>query len=582
MKKLGKVLSMVLCGTLLVGGVGMTATKVLAEEKPAETTAVKQTVKTAAEETTDEMVYVFTDANGSTRRTLVSDWTKNGTEGDSYTLKEQEGTLPVSMQVSYLLDGTEVSAAELAGKSGKVTIRFDYQSKQKETVTVNGTTEEVCVPFAMVTGLLLDNEVFSNVEVTNGKLINDGDRCFVVGFALPGLQESLGIEKSVYDIPDYMEITADATGFCLGNSFSIATNEVFSHLTTDKLDSAEELTAMAAELTDAMRQLTDGSGRLTEGLGTLLTQSGTLVDGVTALAQGAAALEEGAGNLNSGAIQLAAGTDTLASGLAQLTENNDALNAGARQVFDTLLATANTQLAAAGLNVPELTVENYAAVLDGILSNMSREAVTAQATAAARQKVTAAVTAQAAAAGLTQAQSNALIEQNMASAEVKAQINAAVETAMAGAGSLTALKAQLDSYNSFYTGLAQYTAGVAAAKNGADTLHTGAAALSEGTVQLAAGTKELREGLSSMQAATPALIDGITQLRDGAKQLADGIVRLDEEGVKKLTVVLDGDLNGMLARVKATIAASGAYTSFTNGDAAEGQVRFLYRTEAVK
>lgn len=582
MKKLGKALSIVLCGTLLVGSAGMTATRVFAEEKPAEKSTVTTAVSAAAEETTDEMVYVFTDANGSAQRTLVSNWTKNGTEGDSYTLEEQEGTLPVSMTVSYRLNGAEVSAAELAGKSGRVTIRFDYRSNRKETVTVNGTGEDVCVPFAMVTGLLLDNEVFTNVEVTNGRLINDGDRSMVVGLALPGLQEALGIEKSVYDIPEYVEITADVTEFRLGNTFSIATTEVFGRLSTEKLDSAEDLTAMAAELTDAMRQLTDGSGQLKDGLETLLTQSGTLVDGVAALAQGAAALEGGAKSLNSGAAQLAAGADTLAGGLAQLTENNDALNAGARQVFDTLLATANTQLAAAGLSVPELTVENYAAVLDGILSNMSREAVTAQATAAARQKVTAAVTAQAAAAGLTEAQTNALIEQNMASAEVQAQISAAVETAMAGAGSLTALKTQLDSYNSFYTGLTQYTAGVAAARNGADTLHTGAATLSKGAAQLAAGTTELKEGLSAMQAATPALVDGITQLRDGAKQLADGITRLDEEGVKKLTSILDGDLNGLLERVKATIAASEAYTSFTDGNTAGGQVRFLYRTEAVK
>ena len=396
----------------------------------------------------DETVYVIAGADGSVQKIIVSDWIKNtlgsntlsdkseltdveNVRGDeSYTLGSDntrvwdaqgndiyyqgniEKELPVGLSVTYKLDGKTVSPAELAGKNGKVTIRFDYTNQQYEYVEINGQKEKIYVPFAMLTGILLDNDVFTNVEVTNGKLINDGSRTAVIGIAFPGLQDNLAISPEKMEIPDYVEISADAKNFEFSMTITLATNELFKEMDAAHLGSIGDLSGSFGEMTDAMEQLMDGSSQLYDGLSTLLDKSGELVGGIDKLAAGAEALKTGAGDLDAGVFELQSGAAQLSEGLNTLVSNNDSLNKGAGQVFETLLSTANAQLAAAGLDMPALTISNYANVLTGVIASLDENAiyekalatVTAaveerrpyieeQVTAAARAKVTEQVTA---------------------------------------------------------------------------------------------------------------------------------------------------------------------------------------------
>ncbi len=374
----------------------------------------------------DETVYVLAGADGSISKIIVSDWLKNSTGsqtindkteltdvenvkgsesftvgsgnacvwdaqgGDIFYQGNADKELPVGLTVTYKLDGKTVTPEELAGKSGKVTIRFDYDNRQFENVTVGEKEEKIYVPFAMLTGVIIDNSVFRNVEVTNGKLINDGSRTAVIGIAFPGLQEDLAIPSDELEIPDYVEITGDAEDFKLGMTVTLATNEVFNEIDTESFDSADELFNAMSELTDGMKQLLDGSSQLYDGLAVLLEKSGELADGIDKLASGAESLKDGANDLDLGAAQLQAGAKQLEEGLNTLVSNNEELNGGAKQVFDTLLSTANTQLAAAGLEVPKLTTDNYAKVLDGVIASLDKNAVyekaLAEVTAAVEQK----------------------------------------------------------------------------------------------------------------------------------------------------------------------------------------------------
>lgn len=363
----------------------------------------------------EETVYILTDASGSAQKIIVSDWIKNSlgknkindvTElkelesvkdeldyttgksnekiwnangGDIYYQGNIEKDLPVTMKVTYLLDGKEISSRELAGKSGKVTIRFDYTNTQYEEVEIDGEKTKIYVPFAMMTGMILDNEVFTNVEVTNGRLMNDGDRTVVTGLAFPGLQESLNADSEKMEIPDYVEVTADVKEFKLGMTATVASNEVFSGINLEKKDTLENLSGSMGELTNAMDQLMDGSSQLYEGLCTLLDKSGELVKGIDQLAAGSAELQKGAGSLNEGASKLQDGAARLQNGLNTLTSKNAELNGGARQVFETLLSTARTQLTAAGLNVPEMTIENYGEALNQVIASLDGDAVYQQA-----------------------------------------------------------------------------------------------------------------------------------------------------------------------------------------------------------
>lgn len=548
------------CAAITLGCTGVA----FAEKEQPKTVENRQ-VETSEEEkiTKDETVYVLANADGTVQKLIVSDWIKNDLKSDtvndqselsdienvkgdeSYTLGGDGSTvwdaqgndiyyqgniekeLPVNLTVSYFLDGKSVTAEELAGKSGRVTIRFDYENRQYETVEIDGKQEKIYVPFVMLTGMLLDNDTFRNIEVSNGRLINDGDRTAVVALAFPGLQENLGIDRETLELPDSVEITADAENFSFGMTVTLATNSLFSELGDIDLSSADGLTDALTALTDAMTQLTDGSSALYDGLCTLLEKSDELVAGIDRLAAGAKAIRDGAASVDAGAATLKTKLNELSGGLGTLSESSATLNAGAAQVFTTLLSTAQSQLTASGIAVPTLTAENYAEVLGGVITSLEQISPEAAQTVAA-------------------------------------------------------LKSSLDSYNTFYVGLCTYTAGVDSAASGAAQLAVGASDLKDGTADLKAGAATLYDGVLTLQNGAPALVSGVTQLKDGAMQLSDGLKQFSEQGVEKLTALLEDDLGALTARLKATVEVSERYRSFAGlGDDMDGQVKFIYRTDEI-
>lgn len=307
----------------------------------------------------EETVYVVADASGNKQEVIVSEWLKNqeGSEtlADATDLKDiknvkgneeytenSDGTitwqaggndiyyqgttdkeLPVDMKITYTLDGKEISPQELAGKSGKVTIRMDYTNKEKVEATVNGKQEEVCVPFTAVSGMILSDK-FSNVEVTNGKLISDGRNQVVVGVAMPGLSDSLKVESKDFDtdveIPEYVEVSADVEDFSMDMTMTMIMSDVLSDLQlTDSLD-LSELEDSIDTLSDASGQLVNGSGELADGLDTLKGSMDEYASGVNTLKEGVNSYTAGAAQLNDGITTLKNGTDALAGGAGTLAE----------------------------------------------------------------------------------------------------------------------------------------------------------------------------------------------------------------------------------------------------------------------
>lgn len=636
-----------------------------------------------AEISKDETVYVIAGNNGTAKKIIVSEWIKNAiasekvqdktdlenvinvkgdesytTDGDNMHVWDAKGNdiyyqgnikkeLPVNINISYKLDGSSISAEELEGKSGKVTIRFDYTNNQYEMVNIEGKQEKMYVPFSVLTGIVLNNDNFRNIEVTNGRLMNDGDRTIIAGIAFPGLSNNLNLQKDTFEIPDHVEITADVTDFELAATVTIATNELFHNMNLDNVDSLDDLSGSLDELTDAMNQLIDGSFELYDGLSTLLDKSGEMVEGINQLTTGAKKLSEGTGELGDGAAKLQDGAAKLASGLDTLSSNNNTLNTGAKQVFESLLSMANSQMADTGLTVKKLTIDNYATVLNEVLSSLDTKAVynmaynkaynqvetavraqeaaiSSKVEAAAREKVlegvlkaigqpmtakeyeaavnggklsgeiqakiTGAVEKQMSSSEMkeeiaknTKLQIKNLTDEKMQSDEVKSQIKKAVESAKSGVSGIAALKTQLDSYNQFYQGLLTYTDGVTEASSGAKELKNGTESLKKGTDGLKNGAGELYAGLNTLKEGSSALVDGVSQLKDGAKQLSDGLKEFNEQGVQKLIDAVDGDLNGLIDRLRATSEVSKDYKSFAGiSKDMDGSVRFIYKTDAIE
>ena len=582
-----------------------------------------------------ETVYVIAGADGDVQKVIISDGEELTEEAES-----AENKLPLSMEISYTLDGKEISAEELAGKSGHVVIRCTYIVNQYEMADVQGKEEKIYVPFAVAAGTILDGAHFQNVTVSSGRVIDDGSRCIVAGVAFPGLAEDLDLEDGP---SNYVEIEADVTDFALDGIYSIATNEIFSDINVDDAAALDDLKEAMDEMTEAMEALMDGSAALYNGLTELYEKSGDLQKGISALQAGAAQLSDGSAALLEGVNSLRDGAANLTNGLNTLSSKNDELVKGAAQVFNTLLAEANKQLAANGLSVPTLTIDNYSQVLGGVAASLTPDAVGNQVYSAVYNAVAAEVKKNEAAirAGVTQevrkqvfagvlqaagidesqynsmpdaqkqaidsaveaqmqsdqikqtieaavaAQEKQLIEQNMQSPDIQDKI--AAETANAansvseGAGKIAALRAQLDSYNAFYQGLIAYTNGVAQAGNGAAQLSAGAEQLAAGAESLNAGAVTLKDGMDTLANGSAALIDGVSRLKKGAMELRDGLITFNDEGISKLTEALDGNYEELLARMQAMTQASRNYNSYTNENGVlDGTVKFIYKTSEVR
>ena len=373
-ERMKKILIMLLAATVILGTIQGTAyatNKDANKEVTAE--AGTETAEEAEEIKTDgATVYVFTEENGKVEEVIATDDILDDAS-DKNTKLEKE--LPVDLKITYTLDGKKIKPEKLAGKSGHLVIRYDYENKHKVTANVNGHAEKMYVPYACVTGVIFENDNFKNVEVKNGKMMDDGSHTIVAGIALPGLQENLKVSKSDVDIPDYVEISADIENYEHPEALTICTSQVFSEIDTDSITDIDGLKDSFNKLTEAMDQLMDGSDKLYEGISLLEEKSGELKEGIDKLEAGSLSLKNGALDLDSGASAISDGSDKLYDTLSLLTSKNDTLQGGALQVYNSILASGTSQIKAAGIDIPNLTRENYAGVLGGVISSLDPEAI---------------------------------------------------------------------------------------------------------------------------------------------------------------------------------------------------------------
>ena len=373
----------VACGSNTVDTTAESAVEMAAEEQAGEDALANSVVSASniasaeSEAGKVETVYVTADANGAVNDVIVSEWLKNAAaspeiadttelkdivnvKGDETFTDNGDGTLtwnaagsdiyyqgttnkqlPVNMKITYTLDGKEITPEELAGKSGRVTIRFEYENNDKQTVEVNGKEVDVYTPFAMVSGMMLDSDKFTNVEISNGKVISDGGNIIVMGVALPGLKESLDISDDKWDeledadeikdrLSNSFEITADTTDFELGMTITMASSDILSDFGmtdlsgSDKLDDLksdmEDLNDGSNKLVDGTKELKDGTTKFRDGVGELYNGSKELKDGTLALKDGTSELYNGTGSLYDGIVSYTDGVSKVDEGVSKLAD----------------------------------------------------------------------------------------------------------------------------------------------------------------------------------------------------------------------------------------------------------------------
>ena len=468
----------------------------------------------------DETVYLISDANGNVHQTIVSDHLinhdKEKTLKDKSSLKDIENvkgdetfsqsgndvtwqadgndiyyqgtsseTAPVTQKVTYYLDGKEISPKDLAGKSGKVTIHFDYTNHSTYTEKVNGEDVTVCVPFAAITGMVLDDS-FSNVEVTNGKVSNTGKGNIVISYALPGLKDSLNLNDKDLDedinIPESFEVTADVENFSLETAMTVVAN-AGSLVSADGSSDLSSVDDMIDTLTDASEQLQDGSKELSEGLDTLQNSLKDFSSGMNTLSGGIKSYTDGAKTLGDGITTLKNGMDSLAGSAPALVDGVNQLKAGASQASD-----GAGQLVAGYEGSSSQT-----GLVDG---------------------------AKALADGAAQVASGAAALQDGAS-----QLKTGSESAVAGAGQLV-------------DGIADLQAGTNQVKDGSAQVAEGASALADGTQKVSDGAGQVADNAKLLSETVDAKIPELKALINNmiASQMDDNTIVL-----LKATGCLDGD-----------------------------------------
>ena len=565
-----------------------------------------------------ENVYAVMNADGSIKSTTVSEhlynaaglssvtdktsltniqntesdapFTQNGEElvwntddTDVYYKGDTTRALPIEAKVTYALDGQEAPLEDLLGKSGHLTVTIALTNNETGTVEVNGKTRTIVTPLITAVGVLFGQDA-TNLSAGHG-IVESAAKSNVAAFVtLPGVRDSLSglLPEDLDTVEDYLQDTvtveADVTDFtcpqvmiaCATSTAALGTDNVFD------LSGIDELTDGVGKLNDAMSQLLDGAAQL--------------VDGTAQLAEGTLALLDGANTLNNGAAALDQGLGQLTTGLDTLSSNNAALNSGAQQVADGVLASANKTLKEGGLIDTDMTWDNYAEVIDNILTMNDKTL------AAGRKKMVRTIWEQAPsfkdsqldlALYLSATKTNHDLEaalrlmqnydpsmlcgmlqmvtsseaRNTAKAELKYQVENSQDIA-----DVRALKDSLAKIQYFVSSVNQYT-------NGVQTAADGAHSAKDGSAQLAAGTQTLYNGVNTLN-------DGAAQLKDGSGRLKDGLNQFNDEGISKLTGALDEDqihdlkivLDEMSSRLE-------DYTSFAGApEGAESTVKFIYKT----
>lgn len=597
-----------------------------------------------------ETVYVDANADGSVKKITVKDWLRrNGdgeiidfsnlkdiknTEGDEEYTQNADGTitwenkgedisyegtsnqqLPVTTKVTYYLDGKEIKPENLAGKSGKVKIRFDYTNNESRTVNIDGKDVGVKVPFLAASMLMLPGDKFKNVKVSGGKVMADQDQSIVIGTAFPGLADSLELKdyeatKDI-DLKDYVEITADVENFELNFTATAISTCGLSDMKDGDLDDVNDMIDGVKEMTDASDELVDAMGQLSTGAGTLQDYLSQYTSGVSQVDAGAQALAEGLSELDEqvttlmGSLSAAGSDDTIAQAVTQIQKDLGILQQELGSVttlaeyVNTIsenVTTAKSELDKINVTDLETEASNQAKekaknavntaiseteastkkdVMDRLKETESYKSLTSEQQEELEKAVNTASGTSSSAEKECDSMNISLTNASGAKTAIDQAVNALAEVKAMQVDTTTAQKALADL-------VTQFTALSNSFSDMLDMAEIGGK-LQSAISQLAQGAATLSTGTSQLSYVGTQLNTGAGTLAQGASLLEAGMKTFDEEGIEKLGDLAGDDLANVLNHFKAVKEAEKTYTNYGGiREGASGSVKFIVETAEIK
>lgn len=510
-------------------------------------------------------------------------WNSNGE--DIYYQGDTDKELPIDMKITYKLDGKDINGSELIGKKGKVEIDLNFINKEEHTININGTDTKLYTPFVVISALILENDNVKNMEISNGKIIDNGKNSLVTGICMPGMQESLGLTKDDIEIPSDIKISFETENFELGSIMTYITPDIIENTDLDKINKLDELFNQMNELKDSSEKLVDGTTTLNEGISALNSSVSDLKNGTSTLSEGTSKAYNGAEQIANNMKKITSGTDSLvsgqeevATGLNQIKEelptdkeiqtkqsNLNTLNNTNLKTIESL-QTANSQIDAQinSINSQLTDLNNQIAELEKLIEATGDENLKNTLKAMKSTKVALA------------AMESSLEQQKNANSQLVVLLKTNNQALNESSEELESTKVLKNGMDKLYKATKEL-------ENGAKTLQKGSKELYQGTSTLSSSMKELNNGAKTLNKGTSLLKGGTDELQKGSKELKSGMIQFDEQGIKKLYNAVNGDLRDLKTRVQKLQDLTNEYVSFSgNSENKDDVVKFILITDELK
>lgn len=473
------------------------------------------------EDKTDAKPYVFLNSDGSVEKVYLN------SKEISDNLNDTDN--PIGISISYELDGKKTEPDALAGVSGHLKASYSFTNKTD-------------APFIVAAAVVMDDKC-SDIEIDNGKILEEGGKSIVLGYALPDIGDRFNWDELDIEnfIPDSFTIEADVTDYSQEMSLAVAIPYEDNDLKDKLTDKTDEMNDKVGELIDGVGELSDGAGDLYDGTDDLKSGAKTLAKGIKTEDEAIGKLADGAKKVNSGVKELDSGNATLLNGLnsvvagyegneglvngmGALTQGISACNDGVNKMVASMQATP--QLIQASINEIMGKVTSLTGIKDAAELNKTVESINAAIAANEGTIPVAQILAGATGGKITSYSTyQSLVSANysiIALSSARDQISQSIDNSKNDIQTLTAGMGSLkDASVKINTGIGKLYDGTKKVRDGAKTLKKGSGDLKN-------GTKELSDGLISLDKASTKILKGADSLKKGTVKLSNGAKKLSD------------------------------------------------------
>lgn len=454
-------------------------------------------------------------------------WNSNG--NDIFYQGKYENDLPVTLKITYKLDGKETNVSDMLGKSGKVDITIKYTNNDKHSMLINGKYETLYTPFVVMFGTSINETNTSNITINNGKVVSNGSKNFIVGISTPGLYESLKISN--FKDLDTIKISYDTTCFELGSIYSVITPKVIDESDLKIFDKIDDL----SNKVNTLQKNTD------------LIESNTLK-----LYNGSSLIRK-----------------NLLNSINNLKNNSgNVLNEKELEAISTKVVNETNKTFTDDYKVKlgESTWKTVSASLK------SSDEVTNKVTSITTSSVSNAVVDYLKSVGEYEDYVKCEMGDST-SCQVIASDKTLPYVKAAALKSSSETAKNVSSYVSNYTA-EKVTKTVAPLVAQTTALETSKSVSKNVASEVANSVKEA--SIQTVSSSLKELYDGISKLDDGLKELSDGITKYNNEGIKSISKLVNGDVKNISARVKALTKLSNDYKTIQSTKKVNGSTKLIY------